>query len=203
MKDNGQQLSDPMVFTETGHLTPEMLAAYLGQEVSGEERQAVQQHLLTCKECRMDLAEASELGAVRRRVRWLAVGVPAAAAAVLAVVLLGPATRGVTDDTPVLRGEQAEGTVRFEAVSPINEAEVSRDSLLFRWRSEGAQAHYVMTLTDKNGDIVWTTGTSDTTLGLPRDVGLVSGQEYFWYVDALLEGARSSTTGVQDFLVKQ
>ena len=203
MNDNGQQLSDPMVFTETGHLTPEMIAAYLGQKVSGEGRQAVQQHLLTCKECRLDLADASELGAVRRRVRWLAVGLPAAAAAVLAVVLLGPATRDATDDTPLLRGEQAEGTVRFEAVSPINGAEVSRDSLAFRWRSEGAQAHYVMTLTDENGDIVWTTGTSDTTLGLPRDVGLVSGQQYFWYVDALLEGARSSTTGVQEFLVKQ
>ena len=203
MNDNGQQLSDPMVFTETGHLTPEMIAAYLEGEVSGEGRQAVQQHLLTCKECRLDLAEASELGAVGRRVRWLAVGAPAAAAAVLAVVLLGPATRDATNDNPVLRGEQAEGTVLFEAVSPINGTEVSRDSLLFRWRSEGAQAHYVMTLTDENGDVVWTTGTSDTTLGLPRDVGLVSGQTYFWYVDALLEGARSSTTGVQEFLVKQ
>ena len=203
MNDNGQQLSDPMVFTETGHLTPEMIAAYLGQEVSGDGRQAVQQHLLTCKECRVDLAEASELGRERRRVRWIAVGLPAAAAAVLAAVLLGPFTRNAIDDTPVLRGEQAEGTVRFEAVSPINGAEVSRDSLAFRWRSEGAQAHYVMTLTDENGDIVWTTGTSDTMLGLPRDVGLVSGQTYFWYVDALLEGARSSTTGVQEFLVKQ
>ena len=151
----------------------------------------------------MDLAEASELGREGHRVRWIAVGLPAAAAAVLAVVLLGPATRDATDDTPVLRGEQVEGTVLFEAVSPINGTEVSRDSLVFRWRSEGAQAHYVMTLTDENGDIVWTTGTSDTTLGLPRDVGIVSGQQYFWYVDALLEGARSSTTGVQEFLVKQ
>ncbi len=203
MNDNGQQLSDPMAFTETGHLTPEMIAAYLEREVSGQGRQAVQQHLLTCKECRVDLAEASEFGAVGRRDRWLAVGVPAAAAAVLAVVLIGPATRDVTDDTPVFRGEQAEGTVRFDAVSPIGGTEVSRDSLVFRWRSEGAQAHYVMTLTDENGDIVWTTGTSDTTLGLPRDVGLVSGQQYFWYVDALLDGARSSTTGVQEFLVKQ
>ncbi len=203
MNDNGQQLGDPMAFTESGHLTPEMIAAYLGQEVSGEGQQAVQQHLLTCKECRLDLAEASELGAVRRRGRWLAVGLPAAAAAVLAVVLLGPATRDATDDTPLLRGEQAEGTERFEAVSPINGTEMSRDSLVFRWRSEGAQAHYVMTLTDENGDVLWTTGTSDTTLGLPRDVGLASGQTYFWYVDALLEGARSSTTGVQEFLVKQ
>ncbi len=203
MNANRQQLSDPMAFTQTGHLTPEMIAAYLGQEVSGDGQQAVQQHLLTCKECRVDLAEASDLGRERRRVRWMAVGLPAAAAAVLAVVLLGPSMRDVTDDTPVLRGEQAEGTVLFEAVSPINGTEVSRDSLLFRWRSEGAQAHYVMTLTDENGDIVWTTGTSDTTLGLSQNVSLVSGQEYFWYVDALLEGARSSTTGVQEFLVKQ
>ncbi len=196
-------MNDSMAFTDTGHLTPELISAYLGQEVSADEQQAVQQHLLTCKECRLDLAEASELGAVPRRVRWLAVGLPAAAAAVLAVVLLGPAMRDATDDTPVLRGAQAEGTERFEAVSPINGTEMSRDSLVFRWRSEGTQAHYVMTLTDENGDVLWTTGTSDTTLGLPRNVGLVSGQTYFWYVDALLEGARSSTTGVQEFSVEQ
>ncbi|MCH7717661.1 MAG: zf-HC2 domain-containing protein [Gemmatimonadetes bacterium] len=202
MNDNGQQLSDPMVFTETGHLTPEMIAAYLGQEVSGEERQAVQQHLLTCKECRVDLAEASELGAVGRRVRWLAVGLPAAAAAVLAVVLLGPATRDATDDTPVLRGEQAEGTARFKAVSPVDGAEVSLDSLVFRWRSEGTGVHYLLTLTDENGDVFWTAGTSDTSLALPLEVGLATGQRYFWYVDALLEGARSSTTGVREILIQ-
>jgi hypothetical protein len=192
-----------MDLSESRHLTAESIAAYLAGEVSAEQRAAAQQHLLTCPDCRLDVAEASELGKERRRVRWLTVGLPAAAAAVLAVVLLGPATRDVTDDTPILRGEQAEGTVRFEAVSPINGTEVSRDSLVFRWRSEGTQAHYVMTLIDEDGDVLWTTGTPDTMLGLPRDVGLVSGQQYFWYVDALLEGARSSTTGVQEFLVRQ
>ena len=81
-------------------------------------------------------------------------------------------------------------------------AEVSRDSLVFRWRSEGTGVHYLLTVTDENGDVLWTAGTSDTSLALPLDVGLVPGQRHFWYVDALLEGARSSTTGVREILIQ-
>ncbi len=63
-------------------------------------------------------------------------------------------------------------------------------------------AHYVLTVTDENGDVVWTAETSDTSLVLPRGVDLKSGSRYYWYVDALLDDARSSTTGVREFTIR-
>ena len=193
-----------MAPTNNEHLSPELIAAYLNQAVSLAERQDVERHLLICKDCRVDLTEASELGKERRRVRWMVVAVPAAAAAAVAVFMLGPAQRETlpSGGPPVMRGEQAEGTLRFAAVSPMDGAEVSRDSLVFSWRSEGTGVHYLLTLTDGNGDVLWTAGTSDTSLALPLEVGLAPGQRYFWYVDALLERARSSTTGVREILIQ-
>ena len=49
---------------------------------------------------------------------------------------------------------------------------------------------------------MFTNDLADTTLVLPRSVGLELGAPYFWYVDALLEGARSTSTGVQEFRVE-
>ncbi len=193
-----------MGLNDSQHLRPELIAAYLAQEASADERQAVQRHLLTCRDCRRDVAEASELGTGRKRRRWIAVSIPAAAAAAVAVAILVPAERAGVDssDRPVMRREQAVGIKLFAAVTPAEGAAVGSDTLVFRWRSEGSGTHYLLTLTDANGDVVWTEGTSDTTLVLPRDVGLKSGGRYFWYVDALLEGARSSTTGVLEFQVR-
>ena len=47
-----------MAPTNSEHLSPELIAAYLNQAVSVDERQAVERHLLVCKDCRVDLAEA-------------------------------------------------------------------------------------------------------------------------------------------------
>jgi hypothetical protein len=100
-----------------------------------------------------------------------------------------------------MRGEQSEGTLRFAAVVPLDGQQVHPDSLLFQWRSQGAGVSYRLTLTNGIGDVVWTASTSDTSVALPGGVGLAPGREYFWYVDALLGGARSSTTGVLEFVV--
>jgi hypothetical protein len=193
-----------MTPTSAEHIEPEAIAAYLDRGLSAEERQAVERHLLVCGECRRDLAEAADLGSARRPRRWVMVGIPAAAAAVLALVIFGPLqSPGIRNpDRPTVRGEQAEGTRSFAPVAPIDGAELAVDSIAFSWRSEGPGVHYLLTLTDENGDIVWSTGTADTSLSLPREVGLQPGQRYYWYADALLQGARSSTTGILEFRVR-
>ena len=183
------------------HLSPELIAAYLNQAVSVDERQAVERHLLICKDCRVDLAEASELGKERRRVRWMAVAVPAAAAAAVLFAVLGPLRNAPDEPKPALRGPQLEGRTALAVVAPADGATVAPDSLMFLWRGAGTNVHYLFTLTDDNGDVVYTAGIGDTTLMLPRSVGLATNARYFWYVDALLQGARSTTTGVQEFVV--
>ncbi len=98
---------------------------------------------------------------------------------------------------PVLRGAQETGV--FLAVGPIGAAVVPVDDVVFTWRAAATDAHYVLTVTDARGDVVWTTAPADTTATLPTSVGLEAGSYYFWFVDAFLDGAHSATTRVQEF----
>ena len=189
-----------MVVTDTQHLEPDRIVAYLARELPPDELRSVQQHLLDCQDCRQDMAEASKLAGDGRPRRWLAIALPAAAAAVALVVVFSG--QGADTGSAITRGPGAEGVRQFAAVSPAVGASVAGDSVTFVWRSEGSGAHYAVTVTDENGDVVWTIGTSDTTVVPPRGVELTAGRSYFWYVDALLEGARSSTTGVQEFTIR-
>jgi hypothetical protein len=186
--------------TDSQHLSPELIAAYLAREASAEEHQAVQKHLLACRACREDVDEAGLLTAGRRPRRWVIVAIPAAAAAAALFLLLpGP---GVGPERTTVRGPGTEGVRQFAVVRPTERMQVAGDSVVFQWRSEGPEVHYVLTLTDEDGDVVWSAGTPDTVLVPPRGAGLKPGSRYFWYVDALLDGARSSTTGVREFTVR-
>jgi len=187
--------------TDPQHLSPAIIAAHLAGQASPEERRTVLEHLLICPECRRDADEALALGSERQPRRWTAIAIPAAAAAIV-LFLLGP-NLSRAPQPPAVRGDAAEGVQQFAAVAPANGLVVPEDSLLFVWRSEGTGSHYVLTVTDEDGDVVWTAPTPDTTLLPPRGVELVAGRRYYWYVDALLEGARSSTTGVQDFTIRR
>ena len=180
------------------HMSADRISAYLGGGLSESDRNAFERHLLVCADCRQDLAEASELVGAKRS-RWLTVGAPLAAAAILAVVVMPITT---WNEGPTLRGPQLEGVAEFAVVTPSDDAVVNPDSLVFQWRSVGVDAHFQFTLTDANGDVVYTGGTPDTALTLPRSVGLTPGAIYFWYVDALLPGARSTTSGVQEFVIQ-
>ena len=182
-------------------MTAELIAAYLDGGLSPEEREDLERHLFVCSECRNDLAEASDLTG-RDRSRWFVRAAPIAAAAAALILLWVGASEMLQrpGGEPTLRGP-ATGT-ELDIVSPLDGSATDPDSLVFRWRAAGAEAHYVFTLTDTIGDVVFTNGLADTTLVLPRSVGLEPGVPYFWFVDALLDGARSTTTGVQEFVVE-
>jgi hypothetical protein len=182
------------------HLSPELIAAYLARETSEEETEEAQRHLLTCADCRRDTAAAVELSRDRSPRRWIPIAIPAAAAAI-ALLMLVPG-HGPTTDELLMRGPGTEGVQHFAAVTPAEGASVRGDSVAFLWRSEGSDVHYVLTVTDQNGDVVWTEGTQDTIIVPPREIGLKPDGVYFWYVDALLADARSSTTGVREFIIR-
>ena len=186
--------------TDQDHLSAELIAAYLASEASPVEQELVQKHLLTCAECRGDVAEAAELSIQSTPRRWIKVAIPAAAAALLLFALV-PGQRPGPDES-LTRGPDVEGVQHFAIVIPEEGASVSIDSLEFLWRSEGPEVHYLLTVTDENGDIVWTGATRDTSLAPPREAAFSSDETYYWYVDALLEGASSSTTGVREFSIR-
>ena len=71
--------------------------------------------------------------------------------------------------------------------------------MLFVWRPAAADAFYSLTLTDREGGLIWRGNTRDTLLALDPDVRLSVDGQYYWYVDALLDSGESPTTGAHRF----
>lgn len=186
------------------HPSTETLSGYLDGMLSREQARIVEEHLDRCPACRSDLQAVTSVLRSRRRTKWVRLGLPSAAVA--AAVLLVLARGREASLEPVLRDTQpiAADAGRFEAVFPGSTIPVPIDSVVFRWRSASPDRGtlYRLTLTDERGDVLWTTETRDTT-AVPEGTGrLSSGLRYLWYVDALLPGAVTATTGIRDFRIR-
>jgi hypothetical protein len=197
-----------MADREPGHLSPEDISAYLSGVQGGPGREELERHLVVCDQCRQELIDSAELGASSGPRRWLAVAVPVAAAAAVAALLLipwgGPPTPGARPGAvSVVRGAGSEGVGTLAVVEPLTGATVDPSGLQFRWRSGGQGSFYRVTLTSEEGDVVWTSTSADTLLDLPPEVLLEAGARYFWFVDALLSGVGTATSGVQELLVRE
>ncbi|MFQ5889475.1 MAG: zf-HC2 domain-containing protein [Gemmatimonadota bacterium] len=195
---------------ETVHVTTEEIAAYLERSLSNAEQATIEAHLTECALCREDVAQAWDLIHPKApRKRWLYAIPPAAAAAVVAFLLLaGPRSAGPPEPTwetrqRTERASEREAVASIAPVTPLPEAPVDPDRIMFTWRGIGGQPSYTLTLTAENGEAMWTAGTSDTSLVLPPDIRLEPGRLYFWYVDALLADGRSATSGLQSFTTRQ
>jgi len=187
----------------TEHPEAEVIAAYLSDGLPAPDRARLEAHLAECRPCRQEVTSARRLletGSPRSR--WPMV-VPAAAAAVLLLALLG---RGLVSPLPeedtVRAGGEAEGADGVPSIQVVNPADgdtVARDGILFAWAGQAGRPLYRLTLTDAGGRAVWMGDTSDTTLTLPATVTLAPGRTYFWYVDALDSAGRTLTTGTRTF----
>lgn len=179
----------------------ERLTRHVAGLATDEEVREAERHLLLCRECRHALvATATRHRSAERRRRARRVA-PFAAAAVL-VLSIGTylaRSQGSPDGT-VLRGAPVAGG--FLAVAPVRDAGVSADAVVFTWTGAPGDAYYALTLTDAGGAVVWSTETADTAIALPAEVRLQAGARYYWFIDALLDGANSATTGVQEFQVR-
>ena len=190
---------------DSEHPGVEILAAFLDGRLSSEEREQVAGHLDVCESCRGELSIAA--GALadhderKRRRRWL---VPLVAAAAAATLLFLPVDRifGPENPSTIQRGERSEGTTVFGIISPQEREVVTRSELILEWRSAGPTATYEVTVMDSRGDPLWSLTTGETAARPPLDVNLSPGQ-YYWRVDALLEGASSATTGAHEFTITQ
>jgi len=191
------------------HLTLQQMAALLDRELSGEKLDRVEAHLASCDACRREVVEVSRtVNPKNDRRPWYALGAVAAAASIVGVLLLAPGTGGISsaEDSIVRTGGQTvldEGVPGIEVVSPTDAAVIARESSLFVWRSGVEGAVYRFTLTDENGDVLWTESTSDSVLSLTSEVTLRAGTTYYWFVDALLDDGSSATTGFHEFRTSQ
>lgn len=201
---NGQRMQDPGM-GGAGHLDAKEVAAYVDGTLPVEQRPKLESHLADCDPCREDVVAVrrSVRGAHRRAGRRL---IPLAVAAGLAGILaVGILSRGTerADETVYREGTAAlqEGSPLIEVVQPKSGGTLYRDAARFTWRPVEPDVFYRFTLTDTVGDVLWRGETRDTTLTLASEVALRPGDEYFWYVDTLLESGASATTDIVGFRV--
>ena len=189
------------------HLTTGEVAAYLGKSLTAHEQERVEGHLARCVECRDEVVQVQSIESVSRRPgKGMYLGVGAvAAAAVLTLVLVTPFGRQLLfpDTESATRSSATEGAVVIGAIAPADGDGVSRAGLTLLWHGVSAEMSYQITLTNQQGDVVWTERTADTTAIVPSTVELTADASYYWYVDALLEDGRPATTGIQRFVVGQ
>ena len=187
------------------HPRNEDVAAYVEGGLTPAERTAFEAHLAECLECRRVATEAALLlGEEARRRKWV-VAAPAAAlaaAAALALFVILPAGEHGPPVRDTMRSGSDRGLESLPAVEitlPVAENSVQPDSVRFVWRRAAPEALYRLAVTDSAGGRVWETTTSDTTAGIPSDLGLEAGRRYFWYVDALLPDGTEASSGVEEF----
>lgn len=182
------------------HLSAEEIAAYIDHKLSLDDTARAESHLADCHECRREVAASAGLVSAapttgaRRRIGRIA-GVAAAAAILLAVLF----TRPQRPDVAVERRSGADEASRVHAISPRGGSTVDAESVAFVWRRDD-DASYQLTVVDSSGAVVWVTTTGDTTVRLPRTVGLTPGKRYFWYVDALRANGFSVSSGPVEFM---
>lgn len=187
--------------TPVGHLESSEVAAYVDRALAPAQRERVEAHLADCAECRREVIDVSRVGNIaRRRSSWIMFA-PAAAAAAIVILLLARSGETPPGGGPVLRDGGGGSRSGVVLVAPAEDGRVREHSVTFIWRSAGAGVSYRLTLTNEQGDVVWSTTGSDTTTQLPAAVGLKTGSQYHWYVDGLLRDGSSIASAVQQFTV--
>lgn len=183
------------------HLEANEIAAYVDGAVAGEARAAIQAHLAACAECRAEVAEV--LPIVRtlpraRRVRGQ-IWIPAAAAAVLALLWAGP--RALREPAvPEHREEAVTTIVAPRAVAPVGA--VDSASVLV-WSSVPSADRYRARLFDAHGTVIWEHEIGDTIAALPSSVALRPRLLYYWKVEAHTGFDRWAASDLIEFTVRR
>jgi len=183
------------------------LAALAEGALDAAARTAVLPHLASCPRCRGvvasvarslgDSAVAREVAAVegRDRGRWLRLGLPAAAAAILLAVAL---PRWVDEIRGGHRGPPIPGALAPHPVAPVGTV---ANAAALRWTAVTGANRYRVTLFDAAGRMLYETQLADTAATLPDSVTLTPGRPYLWMVEARVEWDRWSASELVRFSI--
>jgi anti-sigma factor RsiW len=171
-----------------GHLEPHEVSAYLSGTAEPAARTRIEAHLADCAECTEELVAVRQLRRAPATMSRRLALVGAAAAAVIAVVLVGHRAGGPAGPTsPPVRGD---GSAAVTTVSPADGATVAAPPT-FAWHPVSGAAAYRISISRADGDSVWAASLRDTVVRAPEGVLTPAPDGYFWYVDALLADGRS------------
>ncbi len=193
--------------TGTYHLDPGLIASYLENVSDAEERSRVEAHLAECADCCEELIALEETIRTlpsRRKGRYViplvALG---AAAAIAGLIVFRPSDNPMKlpAGTPIVQRSQPEERSSIAILGPESGAVVEAGEVILRWAPVEPDARYLVTVTTSDGDSVWALMTPDSAAAIP--VALDPGGEYLWYVDALLPGGGTATSGIHHFRVPE
>ncbi|HTI06010.1 MAG TPA: zf-HC2 domain-containing protein [Gemmatimonadales bacterium] len=162
----------------TDHLSAADVAAHLDGVLPPTELARVDQHLAECDECRAELIALAQLLRTQpRRRRWV---IPAslAAAAVVALVIIGPR---LSQEPPSYREPAVSTTPAPIAVAPRGPSAIP---IRLIWTRVPHAERYRLTVFDSTGLAIWESQTTDTAIALPGTVRLRPRVAYFWQVEA-------------------
>lgn len=185
--------------SSAAHLETEGVARYLAKTLSPADRETVEHHLADCAECTAELVAVSRLHRAGRAPARRIAAVAAAAAVVAGIVLLGPGIMRHPASTPQIRGAESQPVV--SVVLPADGA-VLPAAPDFTWRAVPGATAYRVSVSRASGDSVWATTTSDTNVRGSAHVSRAGSGLYYWYVDVLLEDARSIAGSVHEFRIE-
>jgi len=192
--------------TRIEHLDAALVAAYLENSCGAEERRRIEEHLADCAECTAELVGLDDtirtLATRKRRRMAIPLVALGAAAGIGALILLRPPEAPSPlplDAPPIVQRSRPETRSSIEILEPTPGATVEAGDVVLRWAPIEAEARYLVTVTTSDGDSVWALLTPDSAAAIP--VPLDPGREYLWYVDALLPGGNTASSGVHDFQV--
>lgn len=188
------------------HSEAETVAAYAERRLDPHDQDLFEEHLATCARCRDEVVAVRLILDSRRKSALRRPFFLAAAASVVLLVSL-PFARDVwkvrTDPLPALRqGFPVRGGLVETLFPEVGEAIPGGDPPRFVWKDTGEGSTFRVTLLDEEGNLLWSTRTSDTTAAVPEELRLESGGTYYWYVDALSSEGRSTTSGPRRFIVR-
>lgn len=174
-------------------LDPDTLGALADGSLDASLRASVLPHLASCARCRAtvasiarllaDPAVAREVGPGRTRKpvrRWLPLAIPAAAAALLLVVLdpLGESSPAPGDSH---RASSIETGPFPDAILPVGDVMAVSE---LRWSAVIGADRYRVTLFAPDGEVVYEVEAAEAVASLPDSITLVPGRTYLWKVEA-------------------
>jgi hypothetical protein len=191
-------LSQPR--SSTAHLKAGEVARYLARTLSPADRESVEHHLADCEQCTAELVAVNRLHRADRAPTRRIATVAAAAAAVAGIVLLGPGLVPHRQaNAPQIRGAESQPAV--SVVLPA-EGAVLTAAPDFIWHAVPGATAYRVSVSRASGDSVWATTTSDTSVRASAHLSRAGSGLYYWYVDVLLEDARSIAGPVHGFRIE-
>lgn len=181
------------------HLEPHEVARYVDGAAELLERSRIELHLVSCDECRAEVAELSLMAAALRRHRqrkWLWISAGATAAAAI-LVMLSPASLTRTSE---LREGPLTTAISPRPLAPIGIV----DSLAaITWSSVPEANRYELRIFDSLGTVLWQHETNDTSVHVSPTLRLRNAVPYYWRVEATTGFGRATHSELIGFSLRR